>query len=151
MDPTMQEQAPPMPFTKADELQAQRLQAADSKATEEFNDGNLSETEYGKLKQHIGQRLGPLLQRQQADQQQKKQQMFQEQMEQHAQQEAMAQQAAKMRAEGFHDRVVDYFDPLTNKSAKFYESAPNKWEELKFEESREGQEQEVEVEASDGE
>jgi hypothetical protein len=121
-----------MPYTKADEIQTQRLQAAMAQVTKDLHDGVIDQSAHDYAVQQIQTRLAPLLQRKQESEQQAEQQASMMALRQHAQMQAMEQQAREYRAKGFLDTMVVRVDPLTGRVATFYEQSPNHWAEVEY-------------------
>ena len=120
-------------FTQANKMKLQRLMQGMSQAQEWLDNGEIDDNEFADLSQQLQQRIAPLAQQQQQEEQQAKQKAYQEAMEQHSQMEAMEMQAAKMRADAFHDRLVPVVDPTDpNKWAVMYEKSRGVWEAIPF-------------------
>ncbi len=135
-------QGAPEPFTQADQLSLQRLQNNLSEIQKQQDDNELIPQHADELRSQLLPRIQSLTQRQQATQKQAQQQAQQATMQANAAAQAMSQHDSEFRAQGLPKRVVPYTDPVSGKTAHLYESAPNKWEEIKFEHDSQNQDAE---------
>ncbi len=91
------------------------------------------------------QQIGPLKQRQQAGKDQQRQEQQHELMQQSAMMEAIAQHHATVQAQGFHQTVATFTDPLTGHSAHFYQSKRGDWKEIEFSKHRNDRDRDAQI------
>lgn len=133
-DDQFQQALPPEPFTQADVLRLGEYNAGLSQVQKQVDDGVLTQDEGISMTTGILKMRLPLLERQKQAAQYANSQKVQQLQEVSALTEGMQQSGAVFRANGLRDRISVYTDPITGRDAHFYESEPNKFVQVKWDE-----------------
>ncbi len=132
-------QGPPPPaaqqtpqWTKNDDISLARHSQNLGAVNQLLDDGEITEAEHADMMSQIMPPLQRLQQRQQAAQQQAQQQQQQQLMQATAQQQAMDLHNRQYRAQSFKDGIAAFTDPVTGRTAHFFEDKPGHWHEVEF-------------------
>lgn len=134
--PPQQEQfAPPgllEPYSQADDMQLQRLQAGLASVRQQVWDGDLHEQEGDAYQRQIIQQAVPLAARKKKAQDMARQQQLEEALHTSAMAKAVEQQNATYDAHGFGSRASYIRNPQTGQMAMFYQKRPGEFEPVDF-------------------
>lgn len=126
------------PWTQADAVRLRRLNAGLAAAREQVEGGILSPGEGLQFQAQLVPQRAQLLQRQQAAQEAALRDQDATVMRQAALGESVEQQHDVMRAHAFPRTVAEFYDPLTGRTAHFFQGSRGNWEQVKFDGGEEG-------------
>lgn len=128
--PQPQQQPIEMPWSYQDNLQLQQNMQGLASVDSEVAKGEITAEEGQIYKQQIGQRLAPLQAKQKQFQAQQQAQQQTQLMHQMALQESIQQQHAQAQAQAFPQTVASFTDPLTGRTAHFFQGKRGDWKPI---------------------
>lgn len=114
-------------LSQADILRLQRLQQGKASVLERMDNGELSPDEGSALLSQVNGMLVPLMQRKVQGVNFRKNAMRQSMLDDVANQQAVEQMNAQYRAQNIEKRVAVVNDPVTGRTAHYFEQKPNDW------------------------
>ncbi len=120
------------PWTKNDDIALARHSQDLGKANQLLDQGEIGGEEHADLLRQIMPPLTALQQRKQQNDQEQQQQAQQQLMQQTAMMQAMDLRNRQFRAQSFAQGVAAFTDPVSGRTAHFFEDKPGHWQEIEY-------------------